>query len=248
MTLTELSFLLSVYENIQDLKTRHGDSDENVLAIEQKFLSLAQNKLKITPGNSIVYQSQVNSPLNYFGGHLEIVFTSSIDYSFISNEHKELKNKLQIDNLKMELARLNYSEKSNLIRFHSFCVQAFYQIENLLNFFFHKKYDGNINAVLNYLEAIPGTTFHRKGTEISISHIPIATKIFAFGKTYFPNDYTGNTLNSIRLVRNEESHRCNVIVTDTAENKIKKFLQYKNYELVRTALYKLSEVIKSELQ
>lgn len=174
----------------------------------------------------------------------------SIDYSFI--KHKILKNRLELDNLRMENVRLDLQEKDDLKRFYDFSIYAFYQIENMINFYYHTKYE-DINTILNHLESIDDTRFRRSITakETSISDINIATKLFSFSKTYFNTrgDYTGSTINSLRLIRNEGLHRCTVILKDkNDENRtMHNFLKYSTIESIQRVLEILTKKIELNL-
>ena len=61
---------------------------------------------------------------------LEIRANNSISYDFINQQR--LRDQLIIDNLRMENAALNL-QISEAERFYSFCVNAFYQVENIIS-------------------------------------------------------------------------------------------------------------------
>ena len=68
---------------------------------------------------------------------LEIRANKSVSYDFIKEER--LRDQLIIDNLRMENASLNLTQ-SEEERFYAFCVNAFYQLENIVNYYFHLTY------------------------------------------------------------------------------------------------------------
>lgn len=80
---------------------------------------------------------------------LEIRADISIDYSFVKDIF--IQRQLVIDNLRMENVLLNLSmpEKE---RYENFCVNAFLQVENLLNYYYFEKFNKNINAILADIE------------------------------------------------------------------------------------------------
>ena len=67
---------------------------------------------------------------------LEIRANASLEYDFVKDERTRAQ--LIIDNLRMENAALktDYDEKR---RFYEFCVNAFYQIENVINYYLVSK-------------------------------------------------------------------------------------------------------------
>jgi hypothetical protein len=177
---------------------------------------------------------------------LEISPNVSIDYSFI--DHKLLRTRLELDNLRMENVRYDLKEKDEDKRLYDFCVNAFYQVENLINYFYHEKYS-KFNNLLDHLESIDGTYFKRKD-EKSISDITIATKIFAFTKTYYLSTeiHTGMDINALRLIRNEGLHRCTRIKNIENENKqLHNFLKYATFSSIHSIVNSLNLKVKNNL-
>ena len=145
---------------------------------------------------------------------LEIRADSSIDYSFVDDIF--VKRQLIIDNLRMEnvLLNLSMSEKE---RYENYCVNAFLQVENILNYYYIKKFNKDINAILSDIEdttqydkypfkRIPSKTYYY------VSEIAIASKIQGFCNQFFPyspstKDYTASNLHKLRNIRNDISHR-----------------------------------------
>lgn len=181
------------------------------------------------------------SKIIYF---LDINPSCSVDYSFIN--HKLLRTRLELDNLRMENVRYDLKEKDEMKRLYDFCINAFYQIENLINYYYHEKFP-KIHDLLNHLEGIETTTFKRK-EERNVGDIPIYIKIFAFNKTYYPDDYTGYNVDSLRLVRNEGLHRCSRIKNIETENKrLHDFLKYATFNSVHSLVNSLAMKVKENL-
>ena len=179
--------------------------------------------------------------------YLSIVPDSSIDYSFIMN--KTVRVRLDLDNLRMENVYIDFQKKYNddIHRWYDYLVYAFYQIENLINYYYFKKYP-DFDKLILHLESIPDTNFTRNNKFENISDIPIATKIYSFSKTFFEKDPVGYILSNITNVRNEGVHRCSSILRNNEENeKLFKFLKKQSYPEVRNALFKLAEKIKINL-
>jgi hypothetical protein len=141
-----------------------------------------------------------------------------MDFEFVKNER--VKNQLIKDNLKMENSRLDIQIKNDTERFYNFCVEAFYQIEELVNYYFGMKYTFE-DFILLISSKNNGKIFNQK----QLSEITIAEKIFVFeGIFYYGKvDAVGqtiryeSTINLIREVRNEDSHRCNIIEEDSEQ-------------------------------
>ena len=62
---------------------------------------------------------------------LEIRANKSISYDFVKEQR--LRDQLIIDNLRMENAALDL-KKDEHERFYIFCINAFYQLENIINY------------------------------------------------------------------------------------------------------------------
>lgn len=214
--------------------------DENLWfkkSIEEKILTN-----KILPDN---YFAEIKKDTSKIINILDINPSCSIDYSFI--KHKLLKTRLELDNLRMENVRYDLKEKDEMKRLYDFCINAFYQIENLINFYYFEKYP-KIQNLLTHLEGINGTSFKRK-EERNIGDIAISIKIFAFNKTYYNSeDFTGYNIDSLRLIRNEGLHRCSRIKSIENENKrLHDFLKYATFHSVHSLVNTLATTIKESL-
>ena len=186
-----LAFVKALYDNT--------DNKEFVVGIN----SIVLNHLAITTNQEIERIKEV----------LELRADSSIDYSFVRDVF--VRRQLIIDNLRMENVLLNLSmpEKD---RYDNFCVNAFLQVENILNYFYCAKFGKDMDAILDDIE--DATQFDRFPFKrspgkryYSVSEIAIATKIQAFCDLYLPinpnKDYTSSNLHRLRNIRNEIFHR-----------------------------------------
>jgi len=179
---------------------------------------------------------------------LELNPSCSIDYSFI--EHKLLRTRLELDNLRMENVRYNLKEKDEMKRLYDFCINAFYQIENLINYYYFEKFP-NISDLLTHLESIDNTKFKRQ-QEKNVGDITISTKIYSFAKTHYnvdQKDFTGMNIDSLRLIRNEGLHRCTRIKNIENENPhLHRFIKYATFDSVHSIVNALTEKIKDLLK
>ncbi len=195
--------------------------------------------------------TSVSSDVSAIRSALEIRATESLKYSFVKVQR--LRDQLVIDNLRMENAALNLQEKESE-RFYVFCVNAFYQIENILNYYYHILYP-NINDLLDEIEKATSTDpeqyqFKRSTSNIkekNVADIAVYHKITAFCNTMFPDNVQIKvTLNNLRKVRNEGEHRCQVIMErrDESDN-LYHFLQTATFNSVRTTLLKVVTAIEA---
>lgn len=146
-----------------------------------------------------------------------------INYEFIP--HLTLKEKLKIDNLKME--NIFFNGNMNTHDFISFCTCAFHQIENLINYYFWRKFP-NYDDLLNEL-ITQNPNFGRRYKDIitakssfqTLSKLHINVLVFLYEKDFFFDKKISydKHLTMLREIRNDDSHRCSIIGTD--EIKIK---------------------------
>lgn len=212
-------------------------------------------ELKSRFGNSNMSDSsRVSDDVAFIRSALSIKANNSIKYDFITNQR--LKDQLIIDNLRMENAAYNLQEKE-IDRFYTFCVNAFYQVENIVNYYFHISYP-HIQDLLtiienNTLDDGEGGKyrFRRSQTnpESNVGDIPVSFKINALCNILFPKDSKIKiTLGNLRKVRNEGEHRCQVIYNQKDENnKLYQFLEKATFNSIRIILIKLVSTIKEHL-
>lgn len=103
-----------------------------------EFDAELRKRLEITSSANVVSsRMSICDDVHAIRETLEIRANNSISYDFIlAKGNQRLRDQLLIDNLRMENAALNLKEKE-LERFYSFCANAFYQIENVVNFYFY---------------------------------------------------------------------------------------------------------------
>ncbi|MCR4813155.1 MAG: hypothetical protein K5867_11250 [Bacteroidales bacterium] len=213
------------------------------------------SELKRRFGNSeMSNQSDISNDVAFIRSALSIKANNSIKYDFISNQR--LKDQLIIDNLRMENAAYNLQEKE-IDRFYTFCVNAFYQVENIVNYYFYVMYP-NIEDLLSIIEEATKNDgeegrfrFRRSQSnpENNVGDIPVAFKINALCNLLFPKDLALKiTLGNLRKVRNEGEHRCQVIYNQKDENnKLYQFLEKATFNSIRIILIKLVSTIKKQL-
>lgn len=205
---------------------------------------------KTVSASAVNLSSTIQNDIAAIRSALEIRANASITYSFVNNQR--LRDQLIIDNLRMENAALNLKDPEEE-RFYIFCVNAFYQVENILNYFYHITFK-NIDSLLTEIEESTQDEnndyiFKRTGQEQNVSSIPIAHKINAFCNTYLPKEKSLKwSIGTLRQVRNEGEHRCDIIRKEKNEkNNIYKFLSSKTFNLLRIDLKKLVNAVEWKL-
>lgn len=235
--------------------------DEKLLTTLRKIRALAvQNKefahemrkmFGNTSSTSVVFMpDSVPSDVKAIREALEIRAKASITYDFI--KHQRLKDQLIIDNLRMENAALDLTHKEEE-RFYTFCVNAFYQVENIINYYFFITYpdlEDEIQLIEDYTstESKGNFQFKRSGKEKSISDIPIAHKINAICNILMPNDKIKWILGLLRQVRNEGEHRCMVILQQKDDSSyLYHFLKENTFNNVRISLIKIVRAVQDNI-
>ena len=190
---------------------------------------------------------------------LRIQASPSIDYSFIPDKYVLLRNKLIVDNLRMEQSVLDVQEVNDAERFYNFCIYAFYQIENLVNYYYLVRFP-NFNDLVLHLEK--NSYFKLTDKQTTIADIAVAYKLWTFCAEHFKNPDSnakypftnrGSHIQGIlREIRNQGLHRCHVLFEDktAAERASKEYIYkfYHNYttEYVRNLVVRVVEIIKRE--
>lgn len=244
MDANKVIFILKLKKAIDKLKVAGIATEGQLTEIDKLYYDLAIPVLNSKSGESTVFQSPISTVVNDFGGHMEMVFTFSVDYSFIPNSYSKLKSQLKKDNLEMEYAFLS-NHNNNIERFHKFVFYGFQQVENLINFFYQTKYP----VMSDMLQVLKKYNPIVKKTYKSVDDIPMAYKIYSFTAQYFnlQGDYTSVILSNMRVLRNLDVHRSDVLESQT-DDKVKDFLLYKRFDQVRDTVFKLSHKIKTELE
>lgn len=195
--------------------------------------------------------SNISSDITAIRSALEIRANASITYSFVT-DHR-LRDQLIIDNLRMENAVLNLQEPE-ADRFYVFCVNAFYQVENIINYFF-KTVCPEVDSLLKVIEDATQDEkndygFRRTGKEQNVGSIPVVHKLNAFFNSYLPEEsYLKWSIGTLRQVRNEREHRCDIIRQEKDENNnLYKIFKSKTFNNVRIDLIKFVNAIEHKLK
>lgn len=206
---------------------------------------------KTASASDININSNISSDITAIRSALEIRANASITYSFV--KYQRLRDQLIIDNLRMENAALNLQDPE-ADRFYVFCVNAFYQVENILNYFYHTVFP-EVEPLLKEIEDATQDEkndfrFRRTGKEQNVGSIPVAHKLNAFFNSYLPEESSLKwSIGTLRQVRNEGEHRCDIIRQEKDENNnLYKFFKSKTFNYVRIDLIKFVNAIEYKLK
>lgn len=239
--------------------------DEKLKSTLDKVIRLTQQNnefgtelrkaLQIKPSvHSVNIEANITDDVQAIREALEIRANKSIAYDFV--RHQRLRDQLIIDNLRMENSALNLQQNEKE-RFYTFCVNAFYQVENIINYYFHETYP-NITDLLTIIEHFTSTEvdkqgnsyqFKRNGKEQNVASIDIVNKSSALCNILFSGDRNYKLqLSNLRKVRNEGAHRCMVIQSEeSGTSYLHKFFRNENFNTIRIALIKLCSTIKDNI-
>lgn len=236
--------------------------DENLKLTIQKIRMLSEqneefrNEMQKLFGNSVSASvvnviPDITNNISAIRSALEIRANVSISYSFV--KHQRLRDQLIIDNLRMENAALNLQDPEEG-RFYIFCVNAFYQVENIVNYFYHtifpdiKKLSQEIEDSTMYENN--DFKYQRTGREVTVSSIPIAHKINAFFNSYLPNERSLKwSIGTLRQVRNEGEHRCDIIRKEKDDNNnLYKFFKSQTFNSLRGELIKFVNAVEEKIK
>lgn len=212
--------LIDAVEKIRKLSAKNAEFD-----------AAMRNLFGKTDSASSVYNGDnVAKDVAFIRFALNITATNSINYDFV--KHQRLRDQLYIDNLRMENSMLDLKVSED-VRFYNYCVNAFYQIENLLNYYYYITYP-NISDLLDEIELCTQQEdaqfrFKRKGDEQSVGNITAYNKLLAFCNCMSISWNDKNTLNYIRRVRNEGEHRNTIEATSKkGSDKFEAFINAKD--------------------
>lgn len=227
---------------------------QKIKALTSQNKEFAEELVKMliisTSNQSVAIPNEVTDDVAAIREALEIRAKKSISYDFV--KELRLRDQLIIDNLRMENAALDLM-KDEHERFYIFCINAFYQLENIINYYFYITYP-NIKDLLAQIEDATSTEpsedfrFRCKGYEKNVGDIPIAHKINAVCNVLFPNDVFKVTLGTLRQVRNEGEHRCMIVQNEKNKtSNLHQFFKFNSFNSIRIDLIKIVTAIKQNI-
>jgi RNA-directed DNA polymerase len=174
------------------------------------------------------------------------LFDEPADFGFILNDNVRFQLEKDYSKMKRIKSDLNLSDEE---RFTDYCINAFFQIEELINHYFTKAM-----PFKKLCTELISNTLINKGllkNKRNVGSIEMAYKIYLFEKYFYygKGSYYDSIITKIRLVRNEGLHRCSSIIRDeeqllkdhrALESKIKAYGQ--EYKLSREEKHLEQEV------
>lgn len=146
---------------------------------------------------------------------LKFLFLNNlIDYSFI--DHDAVRARLERDNFIME--RIFFDKISDNESFILFCTSAFHQIENLMNYYYWKKFpnfDDLLTELLNnnsrFKKRYKDLEYAKSNCK-TIKSLDINVLVYLYEKEFFFDEkkYYNKHITMLREIRNDESHRCSI--------------------------------------
>lgn len=235
--------LLQLIEFVQEISSQPGNEWFKGKLIE----TLIGNA---TPNNNIEKEviAALSTNIESIHKYLLLDVVPIIDYSAVEDDI--IRNQLYRDCLEMLKYRLG--KINNHINFDEFCRYAHLQAEELINYFFYMKVDGDISQITKLIsinKTKPEPPEH-------LSHIAYYTKLNAFAKLSKIDSKTKSTLIFINNLRNEMSHRNSLqidnedqILCDFEMNKLSGYVNFSSLSPAQTELYNKGKfIINKRLQ
>lgn len=170
----------------------------------------------------------ISYKLSWIARHLKIDTSIIINYDAIENT--KVRNQLTRDCI--EMWRYRQGKVNEFINFEEFCRFAHLQAEELLNYFYTLKFNGNIESAIEFIKI---NFYNKKDSDLEnkilpkeISNIDYFIKISAFSKAYKLDYNVKSGMIFLNKLRNETSHR-----NSLHESKEDKYL----IELERKGIY-----------
>jgi len=220
-----LRLLLKFISEILEQEGNEWFHDELAILFSKKFKSEKDTGIKL----SAVTIKELGSIEKYLDEGLIPI----IDYSNISDER--VKFQLQRDAIEMGKCRLsNYVDS---ISFEKFCKYAHFQSEELINYYYQKVSNGDVeiakNRIGQYNPRFTDQMGNSGSSYSSISSIPHSVKQFAISNNLGFDKIHNITISNIGKVRNLELHRDS---TRQADPRLENFILREDYNQVYDAL------------
>ena len=200
------------------------DKIEQLTSTDPEFRKAMEERF----GQNSIYLNKIKQIEKYLGLDFSLdKIDSIIDYSFVDNEYV----KLQLISDNREMLRYRYGTRGHKIDFLEFCRYAHMQAEMLVNYYFDKKCNGDIEKIIEYIKNNnPRANLNSKETKLS--SINYIYKYYAIKNIFNFDWHNGNVLIKISEVRNIQSHRSvgNVEVDLSYVEVIKKSGLYLNHD------------------
>jgi hypothetical protein len=171
---------------------------------------------------------------------------ASVDYSWVEDEY--VRNQLIVDNFRMGTIYRRGREQNHFEMFYNYCSYAFFQIEELTNYFLHEMATEVEEFIsVHNTDCEPKYLITRAEDKV-IAHIMNQKINYLLRKYPVVFESIIYTLRSIQGARNEGLHRCSVTFKmGESHDKLVRFLRYQNYDSVLHAIAVVNQFFRIEL-
>lgn len=232
-----LRLLLEFISKILEQEGNEWFHDELAILFSKKFKSEKDTGIKL----SAVTIKELGSIEKYLDEGLIPI----IDYSNISDERV----KFQLERDAIEMGKCRLSNYSDSISFEKFCKYAHFQSEELINFYYQKISNGNVedakNRISQYNQRFTDQMGNNGPAYSSISSIPHSIKQFAISINLGFDRNHNFTISNIGKVRNLELHRDS---TGQTELRLENFILREDYNQIYEALVHIKNKIIEALK
>lgn len=233
----QLKLLLEFIAKILEQEGNEWFHDDLAILFSKKFKSEKDTGIKL----SAVTIKELGSIEKYLDEGLIPI----IDYSNISDERV----KFQLERDAIEMGKCRLSNYSGSISFEKFCKYAHFQSEELINFYYQKVSNSDVNEAKNKIRQYNPKFIDQMGSNglpfSSISSIPHSLKQFAISNNLAIDKNHNITISNVGKVRNLELHRDS---TGHIDSRLENFILRENYNQVYEAIVHLKNRIIEALK
>ncbi len=232
-----LNLLLDFIVQILEQEGNEWFHDELAILFSKKILSEKDTGIKL----SAVTIKELGSIERYLNEGLIPI----IDYSKISDE----KVRFQLERDAIEMGKSRLSNYSGSISFEKFCKYAHFQSEELINYYYQKISNADIEKAKERIKQYNPKFSDQMGYDgppySSISSIPHSLKQFAISNNLGFEKGHNFTISNISKVRNLELHRDSSMKTD---DRLQTFILREDYNQIYEAIVHIRDKIVEAIE
>jgi hypothetical protein len=170
------------------------------------FKTEVKRIVRESEGSSVASQDTLHS-YSEVGDHYLIITPNAwlIDYDEIPDE--KVRTQLKVDCFEMARNRLGRGNHAHTPDFDEFCRHAHLQIEELVNYYYQKKFGKEIKDIIKSIIYYNAFAKGKIETCSKLGKIPILYKIWALNDKLGLGSESKNIMSQLCYVRNNLSHR-----------------------------------------
>jgi hypothetical protein len=227
-----LKLLLEFISKILEKDENDWFHDELALLISKKIISEKDTGIRL----SAVTIKELGSIDKY----LDEGIIPIIDYSQIPNERV----RFQLERDAIEMGKCRLSNYESTISFEKFCKYAHFQSEELINYYYQKIADGDLNKAKSKIKEFNNSFKDEVGQNRepyrSLSSIPFKVKLYSISNNLKLSSPAKSVFINVSDVRNLELHRDSIGDIDTY---LKSFISREDYNKIYESLIELKNRI-----